>query len=156
MSRTTTICKEKPESETKRPPFSLSNSSELTSLSLFLRALRVLAIAPSRFRGFEFSVLSAARVLIWSPSECEPRARSWSEESRIGKGRKIGRKMKAGSAARLIVDALLQRFLPLARRRIETAQAQVWILSLLISPFEFRFFFFFFFFCAVDFCDVFS
>ncbi|GKU97457.1 hypothetical protein SLEP1_g10601 [Rubroshorea leprosula] len=33
-------------------------------------------------------------------------------------------KMKAGSAARLIVDALLQRFLPLARRRIETAQAQ--------------------------------
>ncbi|KAB1211399.1 Protein furry homolog-like [Morella rubra] len=32
--------------------------------------------------------------------------------------------MKAGSAARLIVDALLQRFLPLARRRIETAQAQ--------------------------------
>lgn len=34
-------------------------------------------------------------------------------------------KMKAGSAAKLIVDALLQRFLPLARRRIETAQAQV-------------------------------
>ncbi|KAG4159199.1 hypothetical protein ERO13_D02G161860v2 [Gossypium hirsutum] len=33
-------------------------------------------------------------------------------------------KMKAGSAAKLIVDALLQRFLPLARRRIETAQAQ--------------------------------
>lgn len=33
--------------------------------------------------------------------------------------------MKAGSAAKLIVDALLQRFLPLARRRIETAQAQV-------------------------------
>ncbi|KAF5735639.1 protein furry [Tripterygium wilfordii] len=32
--------------------------------------------------------------------------------------------MKAGSAAKLIVDALLQRFLPLARRRIETAQAQ--------------------------------
>ncbi|XP_022993980.1 cell polarity protein mor2-like isoform X1 [Cucurbita maxima] len=31
---------------------------------------------------------------------------------------------KAGSAAKLIVDALLQRFLPLARRRIETAQAQ--------------------------------
>lgn len=30
-----------------------------------------------------------------------------------------------GSAAKLIVDALLQRFLPLARRRIETAQAQV-------------------------------
>ncbi|KAG5614817.1 hypothetical protein H5410_014641 [Solanum commersonii] len=28
------------------------------------------------------------------------------------------------SAAKLIVDALLQRFLPLARRRIETAQAQ--------------------------------
>lgn len=33
--------------------------------------------------------------------------------------------MKAGSAAKLIVEALLQRFLPLARRRIETAQAQV-------------------------------
>ena len=33
--------------------------------------------------------------------------------------------MKAGTAAKLIVDALLQRFLPLARRRIETAQAQV-------------------------------
>ncbi|PSR87776.1 Protein furry-like [Actinidia chinensis var. chinensis] len=32
--------------------------------------------------------------------------------------------MKAGSAAKLIVDSLLQRFLPLARRRIETAQAQ--------------------------------
>ncbi|CAN0864990.1 Protein furry homolog-like [Linum grandiflorum] len=32
--------------------------------------------------------------------------------------------MKAGSAAKLIVDALLQQFLPLARRRIETAQAQ--------------------------------
>ncbi|XP_058098054.1 uncharacterized protein LOC131243018 isoform X2 [Magnolia sinica] len=32
--------------------------------------------------------------------------------------------MRAGSAAKLIVDALLQRFLPLARRRIETAQAQ--------------------------------
>ncbi|XP_022735431.1 uncharacterized protein LOC111288700 isoform X2 [Durio zibethinus] len=32
--------------------------------------------------------------------------------------------MKAGSAAKLIVDALLQRFLPLARRHIETAQAQ--------------------------------
>ncbi|KAK2968614.1 hypothetical protein RJ640_028261 [Escallonia rubra] len=32
--------------------------------------------------------------------------------------------MKAGSAAKLVVDALLQRFLPLARRRIETAQAQ--------------------------------
>ncbi|KAL5717648.1 hypothetical protein ACHQM5_010628 [Ranunculus cassubicifolius] len=32
--------------------------------------------------------------------------------------------MMAGSAAKLIVDALLQRFLPLARRRIETAQAQ--------------------------------
>ncbi|KAI4346754.1 hypothetical protein L6164_007624 [Bauhinia variegata] len=32
--------------------------------------------------------------------------------------------MKSGSAAKLIVDALLQRFLPLARRRIETAQAQ--------------------------------
>jgi len=33
--------------------------------------------------------------------------------------------MKSGSAAKLIVEALLQRFLPLARRRIETAQAQV-------------------------------
>ncbi|CAL9098513.1 unnamed protein product [Musa textilis] len=33
--------------------------------------------------------------------------------------------MNAGSAAKLIVEALLQRFLPLARRRIETAQAQV-------------------------------
>ncbi|MCL7040569.1 hypothetical protein MKW94_007065 [Papaver nudicaule] len=32
--------------------------------------------------------------------------------------------MRTGSAAKLIVDALLQRFLPLARRRIETAQAQ--------------------------------
>lgn len=32
--------------------------------------------------------------------------------------------MNAGSAAKLIVEALLQRFLPLARRRIETAQAQ--------------------------------
>nr|DAD43759.1 TPA_asm: hypothetical protein HUJ06_001989 [Nelumbo nucifera] len=32
--------------------------------------------------------------------------------------------MKPGGAAKLIVDALLQRFLPLARRRIETAQAQ--------------------------------
>ncbi|KAJ8775251.1 hypothetical protein K2173_020255 [Erythroxylum novogranatense] len=34
------------------------------------------------------------------------------------------KKMKAGSPAKLIVDVLLQRFLPLARRRIETAQAQ--------------------------------
>lgn len=34
-------------------------------------------------------------------------------------------KMRAGNAAKLIVDALLQRFLPLARRRIDTAQAQV-------------------------------
>jgi hypothetical protein len=34
-------------------------------------------------------------------------------------------KMRAGSAAKLIVDALLLRFLPLARRRIDTAQAQV-------------------------------
>ncbi|KAF6150040.1 hypothetical protein GIB67_002822 [Kingdonia uniflora] len=34
------------------------------------------------------------------------------------------KKTKAGIAAKLIVDALLQRFLPLARRRIETAQAQ--------------------------------
>lgn len=40
--------------------------------------------------------------------------------------------MKAGSAAKLIVDALLQRFLPLARRRIETAQAQVCMSSLLL------------------------
>ncbi|KAG6602549.1 Protein furry-like-like protein, partial [Cucurbita argyrosperma subsp. sororia] len=31
---------------------------------------------------------------------------------------------KAGTPAKLIVDALLQRFLPLARRRIETTQAQ--------------------------------
>ena len=37
----------------------------------------------------------------------------------------LGEEMKAGSAAKLIVDALLQRFLPLARRRIETAQVQV-------------------------------
>lgn len=36
--------------------------------------------------------------------------------------------MKAGGAAKLIVDALLQRFLPLARRRIETAQVQVSLL----------------------------
>lgn len=44
--------------------------------------------------------------------------------------------MKAGSAAKLIVDALLQRFLPLARRRIETAQVQVrflLVLSILLS-----------------------
>ncbi|KAF6134111.1 hypothetical protein GIB67_013508 [Kingdonia uniflora] len=33
---------------------------------------------------------------------------------------------KAGIAAKLIVDALLQRFLPLPRCRIETAQAQVY------------------------------
>jgi hypothetical protein len=37
--------------------------------------------------------------------------------------------MKGGGtgagAAKQIVDSLLQRFLPLARRRIETAQAQV-------------------------------
>ncbi|XP_024526381.1 cell morphogenesis protein PAG1 isoform X1 [Selaginella moellendorffii] len=32
--------------------------------------------------------------------------------------------MPAATAAKLIVDALLQRFLPLARRRIDTAQAQ--------------------------------
>ncbi|CAH8364627.1 unnamed protein product [Eruca vesicaria subsp. sativa] len=32
--------------------------------------------------------------------------------------------MKSGSAAKLIVEALLQRFLPLARQRIDTAQAQ--------------------------------
>ncbi|GAB4840336.1 hypothetical protein Ancab_021103 [Ancistrocladus abbreviatus] len=32
--------------------------------------------------------------------------------------------MQSGNAADLIVDALLQRFLPLARRRMETAQAQ--------------------------------
>ncbi|CAN6811272.1 unnamed protein product [Brassica oleracea] len=32
--------------------------------------------------------------------------------------------MKSGSAAKLIVEALLQRFLPLARQRINTAQAQ--------------------------------
>lgn len=41
--------------------------------------------------------------------------------------------MKAGSAAKLIVDALLQRFLPLARRRIETAQAQVDVVLLTLS-----------------------
>lgn len=34
-------------------------------------------------------------------------------------------KMRAGNAAKLIVDALLQRFIPLARRRIDTAQTQV-------------------------------
>ena len=33
--------------------------------------------------------------------------------------------MGAGGAAKQIVDSLLARFLPLARRRIETAQAQV-------------------------------
>lgn len=48
--------------------------------------------------------------------------------------------MKSGSAAKLIVEALLQRFLPLARQRIDTAQAQV-----RPSPFGicvlFRFFF---------------
>ena len=43
-----------------------------------------------------------------------------------GRGRKkVLAKMRAGNAAKLIVDALLQRFLPLARRRIDTAQAQV-------------------------------
>lgn len=41
--------------------------------------------------------------------------------------------MKSGSAAKLIVEALLQRFLPLARRRIETAQAQVRFLPFSIS-----------------------
>lgn len=46
---------------------------------------------------------------------------------------KAHKEMKAGSAAKLIVDALLQRFLPLARRRIETAQAQV-ALDLLACP----------------------
>lgn len=40
-------------------------------------------------------------------------------------GIQVREEMKAGSAAKLIVDALLQRFLPLARRRIETAQVQV-------------------------------
>ncbi|KAM6556050.1 hypothetical protein CsatB_003069 [Cannabis sativa] len=48
--------------------------------------------------------------------------------------------MKAGSAAKLIVDALLQRFLPLARRRIETAQAQAFhkshLLKLRVAPSE--------------------
>lgn len=47
------------------------------------------------------------------------------------------KQMKAGSAAKLIVDALLQRFLPLARRRIETAQAQVTFC--LFSPYVFAF-----------------
>ncbi|KMZ69916.1 hypothetical protein ZOSMA_202G00020 [Zostera marina] len=32
--------------------------------------------------------------------------------------------MKTGNAAKLIVEALLQRYIPLARRRIETLQAQ--------------------------------
>lgn len=40
-----------------------------------------------------------------------------------------------GGAAKQIVDSLLARFLPLARRRIETAQAQVTpLLSPLASP----------------------
>jgi hypothetical protein len=39
--------------------------------------------------------------------------------------------MGAGGAAKQIVDSLLARFLPLARRRIETAQAQV---SCSLSP----------------------
>lgn len=48
--------------------------------------------------------------------------------------------MKAGSAAKLIVDALLQRFLPLARRRIETAQAQVFFSTIFpISYFHVKF-----------------
>jgi hypothetical protein len=42
--------------------------------------------------------------------------------------------MGAGGAAKQIVDSLLARFLPLARRRIETAQAQV---SCPLSPFRF-------------------
>jgi hypothetical protein len=47
-------------------------------------------------------------------------------------------KMRSGNdAPKLIVEALLQRFLPLARRRIDTAQAQV--LSLLNSPIGFKF-----------------
>jgi hypothetical protein len=33
--------------------------------------------------------------------------------------------MRVVNAPKLIVDALLQRFLPLARRRVDTAQAQV-------------------------------
>lgn len=33
--------------------------------------------------------------------------------------------MRVANAPKLIVDALLQRFLPLARRRVDTAQAQV-------------------------------
>ncbi|RWW23859.1 hypothetical protein GW17_00011875 [Ensete ventricosum] len=49
--------------------------------------------------------------------------------------------MNAGSAAKLIVEALLQRFLPLARRRIETAQAQVRF-SALFLKFRFSFYLF--------------
>jgi hypothetical protein len=40
----------------------------------------------------------------------------------------------AGGAARQIVDSLLARFLPLARRRIETAQAQVPPGASLLAP----------------------
>lgn len=50
--------------------------------------------------------------------------------------------MKAGSAAKLIVDALLQRFLPLARRRIETAQVQVRIFVCVCDSFLFTAHFF--------------
>lgn len=54
----------------------------------------------------------------------------WSAEER--------EKMRSGNdAPKLIVEALLQRFLPLARRRIDTAQAQV--LSFLKSPIGFKF-----------------
>ncbi|KAA3466159.1 furry-like protein [Gossypium australe] len=45
--------------------------------------------------------------------------------------------MKAGSAAKLIVDALLQRFLPLARRRIETAQVQVFLFYNITFDFDY-------------------
>ena len=38
------------------------------------------------------------------------------------------------NAAKLVVDALLQRFLPLARRRIESTQAQVRIILVLFLP----------------------
>lgn len=41
--------------------------------------------------------------------------------------------MSAGSAAKQMVDLLLARFLPLARRRIETAQAQVSLETLLFD-----------------------
>ena len=41
--------------------------------------------------------------------------------------------MRVVNAPKLIVDALLQRFLPLARRRVDTAQAQVSVSSWEVS-----------------------